>query len=443
MENVPKLRFSEFNEPWTSNKLEEVVKFKITNSFSRENLNYEKGEVKNIHYGDIHTKFQTLFDITNESVPFINSEISIQRISSENYCTEGDIIFADASEDLIDVGKSIEIINLNNEKLLSGLHTLLARPEAGLFSKGFLGYLLKSNDVRKQIQKESQGSKVLSINTGRLSTIIINYPLSTIHSNEQAKIASFLTAVDEKLQALKKKKELLETYKKGMMQQIFCLHHDSLDLHDVHDFKRENNEKNNQGNQDNHKKSRFRPLRFKQDDGSDFPNWEMKKLGEVCEITIGEFVIKTKQNPNGKYPVFNGGISPTGYYDDYNNDGNKIIVSARGANAGFVNFQKEKYWAGNSCYSICLLDSEQYSILYFYYFIKMFENRFIENQQAANIPSVSKKDAENFEIYLPSINEQTKIANFLSAIDEKIKHCQSQIEKTEQWKKGLLQQMFC
>ena len=117
--------------------------FKVTNSFSRENLNYEYGTVKNIHYGDIHTKFQTLFDINCESVPFINEEIDISRISDENYCKNGDIIFADASEDLNDVGKSIEIINTNGEKLLSGLHTLLARPKEDIFHLGFSGYLFK------------------------------------------------------------------------------------------------------------------------------------------------------------------------------------------------------------------------------------------------------------------------------------------------------------
>src|SRR5690606_28359812 len=126
--------------------------FKVTNSFSRENLNYEVGTVKNIHYGDIHTKFQTLFDITKEIVPFINEEINIGRISDANYCRAGDVIFADASEDLNDVGKSIEIVNVNGEKLLSGLHTLLARPKTSIFHIGFNGYLFKSNFVKSQIQ---------------------------------------------------------------------------------------------------------------------------------------------------------------------------------------------------------------------------------------------------------------------------------------------------
>ena len=160
---VPKLRFPEFRdaEAWKNEPFGEVYSFKVTNSFSRDKLNYKNGSVKNIHYGDIHTKFSTLFDIENENVPFVNPSESIEKITLESYCIEGDMIFADASEDLEDVGKSIEIVHLNNEKLVSGLHTLLARPKEKKIIVGFGGYLFKSNRIRTQIKKEAQGAKVL------------------------------------------------------------------------------------------------------------------------------------------------------------------------------------------------------------------------------------------------------------------------------------------
>ncbi len=103
-----------------------------------------------------------MFDITKEKVPFINSEVSIERIRQECYCQEGDIVFADASEDLNDVGKSIEIINLNNEKLLSGLHTLLARQIEPKLVVGFGGYLFQSNKIRSQIKKKLKVQKYLA-----------------------------------------------------------------------------------------------------------------------------------------------------------------------------------------------------------------------------------------------------------------------------------------
>ena len=211
------MRFPGFEGEWQTKKLGEIMNFKVTNSFSRDNLNYENGIVKNIHYGDIHTKYQTLFNIANEVTPYINNEINIHRISEDNYCQEGDVIFADASEDLRDVGKSIEVINLNGEKLLSGLHTLLARPQKNIFHLGFNGYLFKSNLVRTQIQKESQGTKVLSINTGRISKIKLSFP----NPKEQKKIASFLYLIDQRIATQNKIIEELKLLKNTIRYRLF------------------------------------------------------------------------------------------------------------------------------------------------------------------------------------------------------------------------------
>lgn len=174
--------------------------------------------VSAVHYGDIHTKFSTLFDITNENVPFINPEVQIDRIREECYCIEGDIILADASEDLNDVGKSIEIVNLNGEKLLSGLHTLMARQIETKINIGFGGYLFKSDFVRKQIQREAQGAKVLGISAGRISNIKISYPQNP---KEQQKIASCLSSLDALITAQAEKIAQLQQHKKGLMQGLF------------------------------------------------------------------------------------------------------------------------------------------------------------------------------------------------------------------------------
>jgi type I restriction enzyme S subunit len=219
-EKVPKYHFPEFENDgeWTEETIGGVYDFKVTNSLSREFLNYEKGEVKNIHYGDIHMKFNTLFDITKECVPFINEDVPFEKIKKENYCIEGDIVFADASEDLNDVGKSIEIVNLNNEKLVSGLHTLLGRQRERTIEIGFGGYLFKSDWVRKQIQREAQGAKVLGISATRISNVKISYPKNP---KEQKKIASCLSALDELITAQTEKTEQLKLHKKGLMQRLF------------------------------------------------------------------------------------------------------------------------------------------------------------------------------------------------------------------------------
>lgn len=216
---VPKLRFPEFKDcgEWEEETLGKVYDFKSTNSLSWEHLSYEKGIVKNIHYGDIHTTFSTLFDITKEKVPYIKHCVPV-KIKKDNYCIERDIIFADASENIDDIGKSIEIINLNNEKLVSGLHTLLARQRKQKLAIGFGGYLFKSDWVRKQIQREAQGAKVLGISATRISRIRILFPQNII---EQQKIASCLSSLDELITAQSKKIEQLKQHKKGLMQGLF------------------------------------------------------------------------------------------------------------------------------------------------------------------------------------------------------------------------------
>ncbi|MFC3352434.1 restriction endonuclease subunit S [Sphingobacterium zeae] len=215
------LRFKDENgnlfPQWEAKKVGEAYSFKSTNSLSRDHLVYQNGDVKNIHYGDIHTKFRTLFDITREVLPYINKNVSLEKVSEENFLKVSDMIFADASEDLKDVGKSIEITNLNNQRVLSGLHTILARPQSGIFSLGFGGYLFKSPQVRFQIQKESQGSKVLSISSGRLSNVKILIPKIA----EQIKISNFLSSIDSKLDIESEIFQKLKEQKKFLLQQMF------------------------------------------------------------------------------------------------------------------------------------------------------------------------------------------------------------------------------
>ena len=170
--------------------------------------------------------------------------------------------------------------------------------------------------------------------------------------------------------------------------------------------------------------------------------WKQRKLRDVVKTTIGEFVIKTKQKEDSPYPVYNGGTSYTGFYDDYNNDSNKIIISARGANAGFVNIVRQRYWAGNSCYSLSILNNQEMDLDYLYQMLKQRQHLFTDFQQAANIPSVSKKDVETFKVYTPSFEEQKKIGLFLTRFDSLIDLHQRKLEKLKQLKKFLLQNMF-
>ena len=144
---------------------------------------------------------------------------------------------------------------------------------------------------------------------------------------------------------------------------------------------------------------------------------EYKALREIADVSIGEFVRKDKQSPDAPYPVFNGGTSNTGFYDEYNRTANKIIISARGANAGFVNRVFTDFWSGNSCYSIDVTDPS-ISWDYLYYWLKSREKKLLGEQQKGGIPAVSKKQVEEFLTPTPPLEVQREIVRILDSFTE-------------------------
>ena len=155
---------------------------------------------------------------------------------------------------------------------------------------------------------------------------------------------------------------------------------------------------------------------------------EWKKLGEIANITIGEFVHRDKQNPKAKYPVYNGGTTYTGFYEYYNNTGNKIVISARGY-AGFVNRVFDNYWAGNSSYSIDINNSK---VLwhYVYYYLKNEQYNIMSMQQkGGGLAAISKKQVQELLIPIPSLSEQSRIVSILDTFTSSISNLKQQIEE--------------
>ena len=199
-QDEPKLRFPEFNDNWETLKLGDFLEFISTNSFSRAKLNLDDGKVKNIHYGDIHTKYPTIVDVEKEEIPFININEDTSKFKKEQFCKDGDLIIADASEDYADIGKAIELINVNID-LVAGLHTILARDKSNKTATGFKGYLFLTDDLRKKIKINANGISVLGISKNNIANLDVRLP----SKEEQEKISSFLRAIDKKIELLEKK----------------------------------------------------------------------------------------------------------------------------------------------------------------------------------------------------------------------------------------------
>ena len=406
------MRFPGFQGEWETKRLGDIMDFKVTNSFSRENLNYKVGTVKNIHYGDIHTKFQTLFDLEKEIVPYINEEISLTRILEDFYCQEGDMIFADASEDLNDVGKSIEIVNLNNEKLLSGLHTLLARPHQSYFYKGFNGYLFKSKDVRNQIKKEAQGSKVLSINVGRISNLKLSFP--TIE--EQLKISSLLSLIDERISKSMKIISHLESLMNELREKIFS-----------------------------------QQFRFKDDLGNNFPKWQSKKFGDIGTFFSGGTPLTSnKSYYKGNIPFIKSGeidstktaqfISQEALKKSSAKMVNKgdLIYALYGATSGEVGLAKIDGAINQAI--LCIRTSLNSSYLLNY--LKLKKESILKTYLQGGQGNLSADIVKSLIIPIPTSDEQIKIAQFLSSLNIKISLEKELLVQYENQKKYLLSNLF-
>lgn len=406
---VPKLRFPEFRGAggWNVDRMDTLYSFMRNNTLSRDKLNYECGVAKNIHYGDIHTKFSTLFDISNELVPFINDSENIPDASSEDYCLEGDLIIADASEDTNDVGKCIEVFRLNGQFLLAGQHTILARRKSEKIARGFGGHLFCSRRIRSQIQKESQGTKVYQISPTRLARIEIAYPMD---QKEQEKVADCLTSLDELITAQGRKVEALKTYKRGLMQQIFPREGETVP------------------------RLRFQEFR-------NAPGWKKSILGSVCKMQAGKFVEASaisEARESGRFPCY-GGNGLRGFTKTYTHSGRYPLIGRQGALCGNVKFAEGEFHATE--HAIVSTPNDGISVDWLFCALGYLQlNQFATGQAQ---PGLSVEVLEKVELKVPiSEHEQQRVADCLSSIDSRISLENNTLSELKRHKQALMQQLF-
>lgn len=211
--NVPHLRFPEFSGEWKIVKVSELLEFYSTNSLSWEQLDYGNGIIKNLHYGLIHKGLPTMVDISSDLLPYIKSE---SMPKSYTLFLNGDVAFADASEDTNDVAKAVEIVNCDEQQIVSGLHTIHGRDKSDLTVIGYKGYAFASDSFHKQIRRIAQGTKVFSINVRNFDEVRVGIP----SKDEQIKIAKLLRAIDLRIATQNKIIEDLKKLKSAISVQL-------------------------------------------------------------------------------------------------------------------------------------------------------------------------------------------------------------------------------
>ena len=205
-----KKRLPGFNEKWKVEKFSEIFVFLSTNTLSRDNLFEGVGAIQNIHYGDILTKFDEVIDLDCVCLP------SIKESAIPNNCAtvkSGDIIIADTAEDLT-AGKAVEVQNIGDRVIYSGLHTMLCRPKEQLFSDGWLGFYMNSEAYHKQLIPYIAGVKVMAISKSNIVKTYIAIPSKA----EQTAIVEILSTADHEIDLLQKSIEAEKQKKKALMQ---------------------------------------------------------------------------------------------------------------------------------------------------------------------------------------------------------------------------------
>jgi type I restriction enzyme, S subunit len=387
MKNIPKLRFKDFKETWDGTKLGNVATFSKGKGLSKSDLIVD-GKNECIRYGELYTLYgETISDVVSRT----NIDIESLVLSEAN-----DVIIPASGETQIDIATASCV--LRKGIALGGDLNVIKTSNNGVF----LSYYLNSKKKR-DIASLAQGISVVHLYAGQLSLLGLNLP----SLSEQQKIASFLSAVDEKIQYLVRKKQLLEQYKKGVMQQLFS------------------------------GKLWFKPAPGEvpgDENGKAYPKWEEKKLGDVCEsIKSG----KDKVDEKGSFPLF-GSTGRIGSSIEYSHDGSYILIARVGANAGTINLVQGKFAVSDNTLVVNCMDAR--SIRYIFYFLSFFNlNKLIFG---SGQPLITGGQLKDLLFPFPSAGEQQRIASFLTALDAKIEAVNTQITQTQTFKKGLLQQMF-
>lgn len=199
---------------WELQTFDETFRVISNNTLSRENLNNRGGAVRNIHYGDILTKFPEVLDCSEDEIPFVN-DLSLLS-SSTQLLQDGDVVIADTAEDET-VGKVTEVQNLGDSKLVAGLHTIPCRVKKGDFAPGWLGYYMNSDLFHNQILPYITGIKVSSISKGAISETLILVP----PFDEQEKIVQSLNKIQLLMTAETNVVNKIKLVKNGCLSKMF------------------------------------------------------------------------------------------------------------------------------------------------------------------------------------------------------------------------------
>ncbi|MCM4150019.1 restriction endonuclease subunit S [Arenibacter sp. N53] len=405
---TPKLRFKEFEREARYNSYKKYIFNEIFLFATGKNIKQREAapefKIPCVRYGE-------LYHMYNEVIYEIINRTNLDK--SELHFSKGDeILLPSAGEDPLDIG-SASALTIANVAIGRTINILKPKKD-NIYSQIYASYYINEK-LRKKISTLAKGSSISNVYNSDLKNLEIILP----NLPEQQKIATFLSAVDQKINQLSKKKELLEQYKKGLMQRLFS-----------------------------------GKLRFKDDEGKEYPVWEEKKLGEVMQIPkkvkpknfdINK-LLTVKLHTKGLFKNNNTESLKLGATIYFVRKKGQFIYGKQNLFNGAFGIIPDKFDGFCSSGDIPSIEFKQKKVIPKFVLLFLSRKNYYSKLENIASGSGSKRIHENtfleVEINFPCIEEQQKISNYLSAIDTKIESVNQQITQTQTFKKGLLQQMF-
>ena len=406
---------------WELQTFDETFRVLSNNTLSRENLNNRGGAVRNIHYGDILTKFPEVLNC-KEEIPYVN-DLSLLS-SSIQLLQDGDIVIADTAEDET-VGKVTEVQNLGDSKLVAGLHTIPCRVKKGDFAPGWLGYYMNSNLFHNQILPYITGIKVSSISKGAISETLILVP----PFDEQEKIVQSLNEVQLLMTAETKVVNKMKFVKNGCLSKMFP-----------------------------QKDATVPEMRL-----PGFTDaWEQRKFGEITELKSASRVHKDEWTSNGVpfyrssdvMTAINGTENEKAFiseelYEKLSKVSGKleegdILVTGGGSvgNPYIVPDNKPLYTKDADLLWIKNKGKFHPYFLYEFFFSPTFRNYLGSISHVGTIAHYTITQLSDTPICLPSFEEQKEVGEYFQSLDNLITLHQRKCDKYSSIKKGMMSDLL-
>ena len=364
---------------WHKVSVSKLGTLKKGGGIPREKLRQEGTAV--VLYGDIYTKY-------SEIVSVLISRVEAASVVDGVRLNSGDIVFAGSGETAEEIGKCIayvgkEVAYAGGDVVILTNHGQDAR---------YLGYALNAEDAIRQKMRLGQGSSVMHLYKDDVGSIKISLP----SLDEQRKIAEILRTWDEAIETAEAELKAKQERKRWIMDRLF----------------------------------KFAPEE----------QLEVMKMQSAVDIVKGEQLNRHTLADSGSFPVWNGGVTPSGYTESYNTEGPAVIMSEGGNSCGAITYVRSNFWRGGHCYQV--VPNQGFTNDYIFAALKYYEPQVMRLRVGSGLPNIQKKTFLAWGAPLHKSAFREKVAIMFSQAQLEANLVSSRIDLLRSQKRGLMQKLL-